>query len=45
MTTATEARIAIQRIEDIHRLADQAERAGVRILVTRDGATPPRRAG
>jgi len=38
MTTATEARIAIQRIEDLHRLADQAVRNGVRILATRDGA-------
>jgi len=38
MTTATEARIAIQRIEDITRLADQAARNGVRILATRDGA-------
>jgi len=38
MTTATEARIAIQRVEDLHRLADQAARNGVRILATRDGA-------
>ncbi len=38
MTTATEARIAIQRIEDLHRLADQAARNGVRILATIDGA-------
>ena len=38
MTTTTEARIAIQHVEDIARLADQAVRNGVRILVTRDGA-------
>ena len=38
MTTATEARIAIQRVEDLHRLADQAARNGVRILATIAGA-------
>ena len=31
------ARIESQRIEDLHRLANQAERAGVRILSTKDG--------
>jgi hypothetical protein len=38
MTIATEARVAIQRVEDLHRLADQAARNGVRILATIDGA-------
>ncbi len=34
---ATIRRIVSQKSEDLHRLADQAERKGVRILLTADG--------
>ncbi len=37
MNTATSRRIVTQRAEDLHRLADQAERRGIRILLTADG--------
>ncbi len=37
MTTATTRRIAQTTAEDLHRLADQGERKGVRILLTADG--------
>ncbi|MDP9472778.1 MAG: hypothetical protein M3Q71_19295, partial [Chloroflexota bacterium] len=33
MNTATTRRIGTQRVEDLHRLAAQGERKGVRILV------------
>ena len=38
MSTEAWTRIETQRREDLRRLADQAERRGVRILHTRDGA-------
>jgi len=38
MSTEARIRIEAQRREDLRRLADQAERKGVRILHTRDGA-------
>lgn len=44
MTQTIAARIAAQHREDLHRLADQADHAGVRILTTTDGeslATSP----
>ncbi len=34
---STQTRIATQRAEDLHRLADQGERKGIRILLTTDG--------
>src|SRR5215203_2722089 len=37
MTQAIIARIATQRAEDVRILANQAERAGIRILATNDG--------
>ncbi len=37
MNTATSRRIATQCVEDLHRLADQGERKGIRILLTADG--------
>ncbi len=37
MNTATSRRIVTQRVEDLLRLADQAEAKGVRILLTADG--------
>ncbi len=37
MNTATTRRIGTQRAEDLHRLADQGERKGIRILLTADG--------
>jgi hypothetical protein len=37
MDTATTRRIGTQRVEDLHRLADQGERKGIRILLTADG--------
>lgn len=38
MTPTIEARVAVFQCEDLHRLANQAERDGVRILATRTGA-------
>ncbi len=38
MNTATSRRIATQRAEDLHRLANQAEAKGLEILLTEDGA-------
>ncbi|MDP9356468.1 MAG: hypothetical protein M3R02_14515 [Chloroflexota bacterium] len=38
MNTATTRRIGTQRVEDLHRLANQAEAKGVEILLTEDGA-------
>jgi len=32
-----ETRVQVQRAEDLHRLADQADRRGIQILVTADG--------
>ncbi len=37
MNTATTRRIAQTTVEDLHRLANQAEQKGVRILLTADG--------
>ncbi len=37
MDTRTQRRVNVQRSEDLARLADQAERRGVRILLTADG--------
>ncbi len=37
MTTATSRRVSTQRVEDLHRLANQAEQKGIRILLTADG--------
>ncbi len=37
MNTAVTRRIGTQRVEDLHRLANQAEAKGVRILLTADG--------
>ncbi len=37
MDTRTQRRVNVQRSEDLARLADQAERRGVRILLTSDG--------
>ncbi len=37
MSTATTRRIGTQRVEDLHRLANQAEQKGVKILLTADG--------
>ncbi len=37
MNTATARRIAQTTTEDLHRLADQGERKGIRILLTADG--------
>ncbi len=37
MTTATTRRVSTQRVEDLHRLANQAEQKGIRILLTADG--------
>ncbi len=37
MSTATSRRISTQRVEDLHRLANQAEQKGVEILLTTDG--------
>ncbi len=37
MNTATSRRIGTQRAEDLHRLANQAEQKGIRILLTADG--------
>ncbi len=38
MSTATSRRVSTQRVEDLHRLANQAEAKGVKILLTADGA-------
>ncbi len=37
MSTATSRRVSTQRVEDLHRLANQAEQKGIRILLTADG--------
>ncbi len=37
MNTATIRRIVTEKAEDLHRLADQGERKGVKILLTADG--------
>ncbi|MDP9354400.1 MAG: hypothetical protein M3R02_03815 [Chloroflexota bacterium] len=37
MDTQTQRRVNVQRSEDLARLADQAERRGIRILLTADG--------
>ncbi len=38
MDTATRRRIAATTTEDLHRLADQGERKGIKILLTADGS-------
>ncbi len=38
MNTATTRRVSTQRVEDLHRLANQAEQKGIRILLTSDGS-------
>ncbi len=37
MSTATTRRIVTQKTEDLHRLANQAESRGIKILLTADG--------
>ncbi len=37
MSAATARRIVTQKAEDLHRLANQAEQKGIRILLTADG--------